>query len=114
MEWNKITNITLIYISVGKVLYLLCCSRQRTKIGRIPLSINGSIGGLRSEDSNFLADCTAFNCSTGLELPAFSTNSSKLILGRCLSMSSSSIIQKDNTHINILSCIVCAYNLAEI
>lgn len=46
---------TYIY-SIKNFSYLLCCSRQRTKIGKIPLSINGSMGGLRSDDNNFLAD----------------------------------------------------------
>ncbi|KYM99245.1 hypothetical protein ALC62_10015, partial [Cyphomyrmex costatus] len=59
-------------------------------IGKIPLSINGSMGGLRSDDNNFLADCTACNCIVGSKLPAFATNSSKLIFESCLSMSSSS------------------------
>lgn len=71
----------------------------------MPLSINGSIGGLRSDDSSFLADCTACNCIAGSELPAFATNSSKLIFERCLSISSSSVWKNDiymyNSYVSI-------------
>ena len=59
----------------------------------MPLSINRSIGGLRSDDSNFLACCTACNLTAGSELSAFDTNSFKSIFDKSmlfLSISSSS------------------------
>lgn len=53
--------------------YLLCSSKQRTKMGSISLFISSSIGGLRSDESNFLADCMALSCTSGIVLPASST-----------------------------------------
>lgn len=75
---------------VYKITYLSCLSRQLTSIGKIPLSISASIGGFLSDESSLRADCTAANCFSGISLPASTTNWSRFVHAKFLSMSSSS------------------------
>lgn len=59
-------------------------------MGSISLFISSSIGGFLSDESSFLADCMAFSCTSGLLLPASSTNERKSCSVKGLSTSTSS------------------------
>lgn len=71
---------------------LSALERHCTRMGRIPVAINSSIGGFLSEDRSFLHCWTAASCTSGLSgVAAFITNSFKSTDAKVLSISSSSV-----------------------
>ena len=46
-------------------LGLSAAARNSTNLGMVPVAMSASIGGLRSRDRIFRADCTAANCTAG-------------------------------------------------